>query len=232
MTHTGAEFLAAARSFEGEPYRQDPGRTDPNSGFKDCSGDVVAALAKIGQLGTPSVSSLQARWCRDNGTLRTLDEALHEAGNLLFMGPNMGYDGWGNDGHVAITIGDGRSVTEARGHAYGVLCDGALGRPWTNAARVPGLDYGHGEPPAHQPVGSPRQLSLRTPPMRGDDVTDVQTKLYGWAFITHNASINPGAHDGIYGPQTANAVRAYQSAAHLQSDGIVGPTTWASLHRI
>ncbi len=46
---------------------------------------------------------------------------------------------------------------------------------------------------------------------------------------------NPGAQDGIFGGQTKNAVRSYQTDrkddAHLPLavDGIVGPKTWARL---
>ncbi len=35
--------------------------------------------------------------------------------------------------------------------------------------------------------------------------------------------------DGIYGPGTEAAVRAYQEGASLAPDGIVGPLTWAAL---
>ena len=36
-------------------------------------------------------------------------------------------------------------------------------------------------------------------------------------------------HDGVYGPQTEQAVRAYQQANGLAVDGICGPATWRSI---
>jgi len=38
------------------------------------------------------------------------------------------------------------------------------------------------------------------------------------------------SQDGIWGPQTENAVRNFQSSHGLQVDGIVGPVTWASMN--
>lgn len=55
------------------------------------------------------------------------------------------------------------------------------------------------------------------------DVRDLQTILVGQGY-------NVGPIDGNFGPQTANAVRAFQSAHGLIPDGIVGPDTWGALH--
>jgi len=51
---------------------------------------------------------------------------------------------------------------------------------------------------------------------RGDDVRSLQLAL----------GVKP---DGIYGPQTEAAVKAYQLQHGLAPDGIVGPNTWGSI---
>lgn len=40
---------------------------------------------------------------------------------------------------------------------------------------------------------------------------------------------DPGPIDGIWGPQTLNAVKCYQGHHSLDADGIVGDDTWAAL---
>lgn len=41
---------------------------------------------------------------------------------------------------------------------------------------------------------------------------------------------SPGPLDGIFGPRTEAAVRAYQEANSCKVDGIVGPETWGALN--
>ncbi len=57
---------------------------------------------------------------------------------------------------------------------------------------------------------------------RGDAVTALQRKLFAMGF-------NPGTIDGIFGPNTDQAVRSYQEQKGLQVDGIAGPETFTSL---
>lgn len=60
-----------------------------------------------------------------------------------------------------------------------------------------------------------RPLYRRSPMLRGDDVSDLQVRLSSLGFQS-------GRVDGIFGPDTAEAVSQFQRNAGLVSDGIVG----------
>ena len=53
---------------------------------------------------------------------------------------------------------------------------------------------------------------------RGDEVTQIQTKLKRWGYYNGNI-------DGIYGSQTQEAVKYFQRKNCLTVDGIAGPAT-------
>ena len=56
----------------------------------------------------------------------------------------------------------------------------------------------------------------------GPDVAEVQCLL-------RRAGVSPGGIDGMFGPLTQGAVKAFQRQARLDVDGVVGPHTWKAL---
>ncbi|MDO5112179.1 MAG: peptidoglycan-binding protein [Clostridia bacterium] len=67
-----------------------------------------------------------------------------------------------------------------------------------------------------------RLLKIASPMLYGADVRQAQERLHAFGF-------DAGRADGIYGPQTLAAVKAFQRRYGLTADGIVGPLTWAAL---
>lgn len=67
-------------------------------------------------------------------------------------------------------------------------------------------------------------LPTLKPGMRGPAVVQVQETLEALGFYD-------GAIDGIFGPGTEAAVKAFQSRTGLVDDGVVGPATWGALLR-
>ncbi|MFE9958053.1 D-Ala-D-Ala carboxypeptidase family metallohydrolase [Micromonospora sp. NPDC005299] len=59
----------------------------------------------------------------------------------------------------------------------------------------------------------------------GEDVRQLQIRVAGWAAYRDIVRI-----DGSYGPETAAAVRRFQSAYGLRADGVAGPQTFAKIY--
>lgn len=57
---------------------------------------------------------------------------------------------------------------------------------------------------------------------RGHRGPDVQR----WQQFLEDQGFSPGAIDGVFGPKTAEATRAFQAAHGLKVDGVVGPQTF------
>ena len=70
-----------------------------------------------------------------------------------------------------------------------------------------------------------RLLYHRRPMLRGDDVTLLQRRLSELGFQN-------GRVDGIFGPDTAAAVVAFQRNTALVTDGVVGPAVLDQLRRL
>jgi peptidoglycan hydrolase-like protein with peptidoglycan-binding domain len=65
------------------------------------------------------------------------------------------------------------------------------------------------------------QLDLRT---QGEAVKSLQ-----YLLLAHGETLPVSGVDGLFGPETERAVRAFQRAQGLTVDGIVGPQTWQAL---
>lgn len=70
-----------------------------------------------------------------------------------------------------------------------------------------------------------RTLYLRRPPMRGDDVRDLQRRLNALGF-------DAGKQDGIFDAATQDAVSDFQRNVGLIPDGIAGHETFTELDRL
>jgi N-acetylmuramoyl-L-alanine amidase len=70
-----------------------------------------------------------------------------------------------------------------------------------------------------------RLLCLRSPMMRGDDVSELQLRLGALGF-------DAGRVDGIFGPLTLSAVGDFQRNAGLITDEVCGPDTVEALVRL
>ncbi|MBW3594109.1 MAG: N-acetylmuramoyl-L-alanine amidase [Actinobacteria bacterium] len=67
-----------------------------------------------------------------------------------------------------------------------------------------------------------RDLYLKHPPMRGDDIASLQARLNALGF-------DAGKEDGIFGVATDRAVRAFQKEYGVAGDGIFGLVSHAAL---
>jgi Putative peptidoglycan binding domain len=74
------------------------------------------------------------------------------------------------------------------------------------------------------PLPFTRTLELRSPRLSGPDVLAAQNRL-----IALTLGSGPGKGDGWYGPNTAKAVRDFQSANGLGATGKVDKATWDAL---
>lgn len=84
------------------------------------------------------------------------------------------------------------------------------------------MDIG-GAGPTETVVPLARTLSLQNPYLEGDDVRAIQERLLALGYY------QVGSADGIFGPQTEQAVLSFQRTNKLDVDGIVGPQTYVVL---
>lgn len=137
-------------------------------------------------------------------------------------------------GHVALSVGGGRirSTDWPSRNKIGEVKISVLAETWGRryagwaadiaGHRIPALAAGaSATASAAQSVKRPYPGHSTTPGDRGDTVRVIQDRL--------NALGARVAEDGRFGPATEAAVKKFQRDRRLETDGHVGPRTWAAL---
>ena len=134
-------------------------------------------------------------------------EHSHQVADVQARLRSLGYEIDDDSGHFGgSTLRAVRAFQQSRG----ILSDGIVGpNTWSELVE------------ASWHLGD-RILYIRHPLMRGDDVGILQERLNALGF-------DAGREDGIFGPDTANAVRAFQREYGVDEDGIFGPYSLAAL---
>lgn len=136
--------------------------------------------------------------------------------------------------HIGIVDPTGEWVIEAQGTKAGVVRTKLSNSKWKYWGLGKGMEYdfipgettapvSSSKPEMTKPVKTVKKQTLRRG-SRGNDVKELQTIL--------SKAGSSLAIDGIFGPGTQSAVRAFQKKHNLVVDGIVGPKTWAELLKV
>lgn len=138
-----------------------------------------------------------------------VDEMPDEPGLVVWFG-----------GHIGIYVGNGQ-VIEARGYKYGVVRTSLSARPWKKAGRLPDTMLTFA-------ADGEEKLPLLKKGSTGEYVERMQALITLW-----NLSALPEyGVDGEFGTETRKWVKKFQKAMGLETDGIVGPLTWAALNAL
>jgi N-acetylmuramoyl-L-alanine amidase len=230
MASTGQSLLRLARSHVGEQYilgAKVPKGNPEWRGPWDCAEFASWCVyqetetlfgCRPKKQGPDIADAYSGFWMEDAqkiGTMISVAEAATMPGAFLLRAPE-----GGAVGHVVICAGQGRTI-EAHSSKRGVIESVVEGRRWHTGVLVPGVTVKATSAP--KPPRRPALvLRVKTPLMKGQLVKDVQRRLKERGF-------HSGPTDGVYGPQTAAAVQAFQMSKRLLVDGEVGAGTAKAL---
>jgi|GEM_PF-3538521 len=226
---TGDDVLALARRHIGEVYRLGARAPMANAGWTgpwDCaefvswcvfqaSGILFGTQPRNDPVRADAFTGFWAEQARAAGCTVRVAEAAVIPGAILLRFPRQGAIG-----HIVFCDGRGCTV-EAHSSKTGVIAHTISARRWDTGVLVPGIRYFRTGDPVL--VAAPAGIIRLTEPLTKTDLVEkVQRRLARLGFA-------PGSADGVYGPQTAHAVRQFQADRGLVADGEVGPATLEAL---
>ena len=172
-----------------------------SNGAKNADGTVASSSTSVA--GTEETTYTTLKKGVTNNAVKKMQEALQDLGYMT-ASPT-GY--FGSNTYDAIV-----SFQKANG----LKADGVAG-PETQRKL-----YGVNAKPASSPATVEKNYATLKEGMKSSAVTAMQKKLKELGYMSASAT-------GFYGPQTKDAVKAFQKANSLTADGIAGKATLQSL---
>ena len=179
------------------------------------TGVLFGVMPRNNPVTADAFTGFWADQARDANAVVPIETAARTVGAFLVRKPAAG-----KIGHIVISDGQGGTV-EAHSSKFGVIRSTLSGRRWDMGIIIPNV-VAHASPDLPPIEIATRTLRVESPLVAADIVKDVQRELTKRGFF-------PGSADGVYGPQTADAVRLFQAKTGLVADGEVGPATFKAL---
>jgi hypothetical protein len=217
IKHAGEPYLLGARAPMSNPQWKGPWDCAEFASW--ClfqgTGVLFGVMPRNNPVTADAFTGFWADQARDAGAIVPIDVAARTVGAFLVRKP----DG-AKIGHIVISDGQGGTI-EAHSSKFGVIRSTLANRRWDMGIIIPGV-VAHASPDLPPIEVAVNTLRVQTPLISADIVKDVQRALTKLGFST-------GRVDGVYGPQTAHAVRLFQVEKELVADGEVGPATFKAL---
>ena len=180
----------------------------------DCSGLFVWAYKQLGGSIYHGSNTIWNKYTSDKGAV----------GGKMSIAPGTAVFQV-NDGvrtHIGLYIGNGKVIEAQETRTGVVMSDLSRWREW---GVLKDIEY---DLPEDVLNVTPRTLKKGD---TGSGVVEVQEALLQAGYDVGKNKNGDPLVDGIYGGETMSAVRAFQHDNGLDPDGIVGPLTWAALHK-